>query len=282
MKFAKGHGTENDFVIVEDYAAERPLSADAVVALCERRAGIGGDGLLRVVKAGALLEAGEVDSLAEGISPEDWFMDYRNADGSLAEMCGNGVRVFAHWVRSRGLVKTDEFTVGTRGGAKHVVVHSFTAEEAEVSVDMGPAEVMGVSTARIGEQNFAGLGVDMGNPHLAAVVPGWDAQRLANLELVAPVFDTEFFPAGVNVEIVTPLADGAVHMRVFERGVGETRSCGTGTVAAATAALADAEQVHGTVIVNVPGGQVTVEVQEDTTILRGPSRIVAEGETNLV
>lgn len=282
MKFAKGHGTENDFVIVEDYAVERPLSADAVVALCERRAGIGGDGLLRVVKAGALLEAGEVDSLAEGISPEDWFMDYRNADGSLAEMCGNGVRVFAHWVRSRGLVETDEFTVGTRGGAKRVVVHSFSAEEAEVSVDMGPAEVMGVSTARIGEQNFAGLGVDMGNPHLAAVVLGWDAQRLAGLELVAPVFDTEFFPAGVNVEIVTPLADGAVHMRVFERGVGETRSCGTGTVAAATAALADAGQVHGTVTVHVPGGQVTVEVREDTTILRGPSRIVAEGETNLV
>lgn len=282
MKFAKGHGTENDFVIVEDYAAERPLSPESVGALCERRAGIGGDGLLRVVKAAALLEAGEVDSLAAGISPEDWFMDYRNADGSLAEMCGNGVRVFAHWVRSRGLVETDEFTVGTRGGAKHVVVHSHTAEEAEVSVDMGLAEVMGVSTARIGEQNFAGLGVDMGNPHLAAVVPGWDAQRLAELELVAPVFDTEFFPAGVNVEIVSPLADGAVHMRVFERGVGETRSCGTGTVAAATAALADAGQVHGTVTVHVPGGQVTVEVREDTTILRGPSRIVAEGETNLV
>lgn len=208
-------------------------------------------------------------------------MDYRNADGSVAEMCGNGTRVFAHWVRSRGLVDKDTFTVGTRAGAKRVTVHSFTETDAEVSVEMGPATVLGVSTASMAGEKFAGLGVDIGNPHLAAVIPGLSAEALAQRTLEQPLIDTEFFPAGVNVEIVTPLESGTVHMRVFERGVGETRSCGTGTVAAARAALADASQATGTVRVIVPGGEVTVEITEDGSTLTGPSRIVATGETSL-
>lgn len=278
MNFAKGHGTENDFVIVE---GTQPLPPEKVQALCDRRAGIGGDGVLRVIRAGELLAAGDIDELAPGIDAQDWFMDYRNADGSVAEMCGNGTRVFAHWVRSRGLVDKDTFTVGTRAGAKRVTVHSFTETDAEVSVEMGPATVLGVSTASMAGEKFAGLGVDMGNPHLAAVIPGLNAEALAEKTLEQPVIDTEFFPAGVNVEIVTPLEAGAVHMRVFERGVGETRSCGTGTVAAARAALADASQATGTVRVIVPGGEVTVEITEDGSTLTGPSRIVATGETSL-
>ena len=278
MNFAKGHGTENDFVIVE---GTQPLPPEKVQALCDRRAGIGGDGVLRVIRAGELLAAGDIDELAPGIDAQDWFMDYRNADGSVAEMCGNGTRVFAHWVRSRGLVETDTFTVGTRAGAKRVTVHTFTETEAEVSVEMGLATVLGVSTASMAGEKFAGLGVDMGNPHLAAVIPGLNAEALAEKTLEQPVIDTEFFPAGVNVEIVTPLEAGAVHMRVFERGVGETRSCGTGTVAAARAALADASQATGTVRVIVPGGEVTVEITEDGSTLTGPSRIVARGETFL-
>ncbi|QRP61218.1 diaminopimelate epimerase [Corynebacterium minutissimum] len=278
MNFAKGHGTENDFVIVE---GTQPLLPEKVQALCDRRAGIGGDGVLRVIRAGELLAAGDIDELALGIDAQDWFMDYRNADGSVAEMCGNGTRVFAHWVRSRGLVDKDTFTVGTRAGAKRVTVHSFTETDAEVSVEMGPATVLGVSTASMAGEKFAGLGVDMGNPHLAAVIPGLSAEALAQRTLEQPVIDTEFFPAGVNVEIVTPLEAGTVHMRVFERGVGETRSCGTGTVAAARAALADASQATGTVRVIVPGGEVTVEITEDGSTLTGPSRIVATGETSL-
>lgn len=278
MNFAKGHGTENDFVIVE---GTQPLPPEKVQALCDRRAGIGGDGVLRVIRAGELLAAGDIDELAPGIDAQDWFMDYRNADGSVAEMCGNGSRVFAHWVRSRGLVDKDTFTVGTRAGAKRVTVHSFTETDAEVSVEMGPATVLGVSTASMAGEKFAGLGVDMGNPHLAAVIPGLSAEALAQSTLEQPVIDTEFFPAGVNVEIVTPLEAGTVHMRVFERGVGETRSCGTGTVAAARAALADVSRGTGTVRVIVPGGEVTVEITEDGSTLTGPSRIVATGETSL-
>ena len=278
MNFAKGHGTENDFVIVE---GTQLLPPEKVQALCDRRAGIGGDGVLRVIRAGELLAAGDIDELAPGIDAQDWFMDYRNADGSVAEMCGNGTRVFAHWVRSRGLVDKDTFTVGTRAGAKRVTVHSFTETDAEVSVEMGPATVLGVSTASMAGEKFAGLGVDMGNPHLAAVIPGLSAEALADKTLEPPVIDTEFFPAGVNVEIVTPLEAGTVHMRVFERGVGETRSCGTGTVAAARAALADVSRGTGTIRVIVPGGEVTVEITEDGSTLTGPSRIVATGETSL-
>ncbi|APT92373.1 diaminopimelate epimerase [Corynebacterium phocae] len=281
MEFAKGHGTENGFVIIEDFNASNILEPQRVAALCDRRAGIGGDGLLRVVRAGALVEAGELAELSAGIAADDWFMDYRNADGSVAEMCGNGTRVFAHWLRSRGLVDSDEFVVGTRAGAKPVRVSSFNETDAEVTVEMGPVEVTGLSTAVMGGVKFAGLAVDVGNPHLAAVIPGLTPEDLGAMEFAAPQFDGEFFPQGVNVEVLTPLVDGATHMRVFERGVGETRSCGTGTVATAVAALADAAQHTGTVQVRVSGGQVEVEIREDGTSLTGPSKIVAVGQTSL-
>nr|WP_034990276.1 diaminopimelate epimerase [Corynebacterium halotolerans] len=280
MFFAKGHGTGNDFLVLPDEDATLDLDPGLVAALCDRRTGLGADGVLRVARAGALLDAGGLGALAEGIARDDWFMDYRNADGSIAEMCGNGVRVFAHWIRSRGLVAVDRFTVGTRAGARPVTVHSCDDHLARVSVDMGPAEVTGVSTARMGGLDFAGLGVDLGNPHLAAVVPGLTRDGLAALRLEQPVYDTEFFPRGVNVEVLTELADGSVGMRVFERGVGETLSCGTGTVAAARAALADAGRVDGTVTVEVPGGQVVVEIAGETSTLTGPSRIVATGHVH--
>ncbi len=264
LNFAKGHGTENDFVIVSDPEDTLELTPETVAGLCDRRAGIGGDGLLHVVRRDG-----------------QWFMDYRNADGSIAEMCGNGVRVFAHWLRTREGVAEDRFVIGTRAGERSVTIHQANDTDAVVSVGMGKAEVTGVSTAQIGDLSLAGLGVDVGNPHLAAVIPDLRAEQLAEMDLVAPVFDRDFFPQGVNVEVLTPLVDGAVHMRVYERGVGETRSCGTGTVAAATAALADAGVGEGTVDVHVPGGRVTVTVDDEGATLTGPSKIVATGEVDL-
>ena len=261
ISFAKGHGTENDFLIIDESVDPTP---EQVRALCDRRAGLGADGVLRVVdKQG------------------QWFMDYRNADGSPAEMCGNGVRVFAHWLRSRGLVDADEFVVGTRAGQRRVTVRSCTSSDAVVTVDMGPAEVTGVSTAHLPGRTVAGLGVDVGNPHLACVLGDLDVDTLAALELGTPVYDRAFFPGGVNVEILTPLADGAVHMRVHERGVGETRSCGTGTVAAARAALADAGLGEGEVTVHIPGGSVEVSITDKGSTLTGPSRIIATGQVEL-
>ena len=281
MRVSKGHGTENDFLIIPSFEELVDLPEKRVQRLCDRRAGLGADGVLRVVRAGQLLEAAEIAEVPAGLDREDWFMDYRNADGSVAEMCGNGTRVFAHWLSAHGLVDGSTFNVGTRAGTKEVTVHAADATDATVSVQMGEAKVLGVSTVQVGTHRVAGLGVDVGNPHLAAVVPGLEPAELAEWELDTPTWDTEFFPAGVNVEIVTPAADGEVHMRVVERGVGETRSCGTGTVAAARAALADAGRGEGTVRVHVPGGTVEVTITDGGSVLTGPSRIVADGETSL-
>ncbi|WP_328398372.1 diaminopimelate epimerase [Nocardia sp. NBC_00416] len=283
MEFTKGHGTQNDFVVLPDPEVRLELTVDRVTALCDRHRGLGADGVLRVARAGQLLAAGVLADYPEGVGPDDWFMDYRNADGSIAEMCGNGVRVFAHYLVSRGLVGEQRFVVGSRAGARPVVVHAAGAVTGEVTVDMGRVRVLGESTATIAGWGYKGLGVDVGNPHLACVDPGLSAAALAELDLTAPPgYDPDMFPRGVNVEILTGLdTDGAVDMRVYERGVGETRSCGTGTVAAAAAALVadgfDLANGTGEVGVRVPGGQVRVGVDGGAAWLRGPSELVATG-----
>jgi diaminopimelate epimerase len=257
LPFAKGHGTENDFVLLSDLDGTLDVSADLVRALCDRRAGIGGDGLLRVARAG-----------------EHWFMDYRNADGSIAEMCGNGVRVFARYLFEEGLVPLGPLTVATRAGLRGVVL-----AEDSVTVDMGPPAFGPESVAVLVGVEYAGAAVSMGNPHLVCPVD----RPLAELDLTrAPVFDAGVFPDGVNVEFVVPAeplpgVDLHVAMRVHERGVGETRSCGTGACAVAADALRRAGRDRGTVAVDVPGGRVTVTLDEVTCLLTGPAVIVARG-----
>ncbi|WP_156688987.1 diaminopimelate epimerase [Mycobacterium sp. Marseille-P9652] len=279
MRFAKGHGTENDFVLLPDLDAALALSPDRVAALCDRRRGLGADGVLRVTTAGAALGAGVLDRLPDGVAAGDWYMDYRNADGSTAQMCGNGVRVFAHYLRAAGLEGRDDFVVGSLAGPRPVTVHGVDSTNADVTVDMGKANTLGRGEAVVGGRRFAGLAVDVGNPHLACVDPGLTAEALAALDVAAPVrFDHGQFPEGVNVEILTVPVDGVVRMRVHERGVGETRSCGTGTVAAAVAALADAGANTGALTVRVPGGDVVVTITDATSYLRGPSVLVAHGE----
>ncbi len=279
MIFAKGHGTENDFVLLPDLPAQLDLAPAAVAALCDRRRGLGADGILRVTTAGAVVAAGVLDRLPDGVGAEDWYMDYRNADGSIAQMCGNGVRVFAHYLRASGLAASDQFVVGTLAGPRPVIVHHADGLDAEVTVDMGKVNLLGSGTATVGGRHFTGLGVDVGNPHLACLDPSLTEQALAALDVAAPVrFDHGQFPEGVNVEVLTIARDGAVSMRVHERGVGETRSCGTGTVAAAAAALAHLNTTTGTLRVRIPGGEVTVELTHTTSFLRGPSVLVAHGE----
>ncbi|WP_412458584.1 diaminopimelate epimerase [Mycolicibacterium fortuitum] len=277
IPFAKGHGTQNDFVVLPDLDAALSLTPAAVAALCDRRRGLGADGVLRVTTAGAAQAAGVFERLPDGVAASDWYMDYRNADGSIAQMCGNGVRVFAHYLRASGLESADEFVVGSLAGPRPVVLHSADATSADVTVEMGKANRFGTGTAKVGGRSLSGVAVDVGNPHLACV--GLTAGELAALDVGAPVsFDEQLFPDGVNVEVLTVPADGAVSMRVHERGVGETRSCGTGTVAATLAALAHQGTDTGTLRVRIPGGEVTVTITESTSYLRGPSVLVARGE----
>lgn len=282
VTFVKGHGTQNDFVVLTDPAVELDLTTDFVAAVCDRRRGIGADGMLRVARAVALVRAGVLDGLPEGVGPDDWFMDYRNADGSIAEMCGNGVRVFAHYLRTTGLVEVDEFTVGSRAGGRPVHVHSYDDLYADVSVCMGPVTIGDDATVRIGDDLYPGVAVDVGNPHLACVMPDLSATDLAEVDFSAGVVLPDgVFPHGANVEVLTAPDTGThgLHatMRVFERGVGETRSCGTGLVAAAAAALRTLELESGEMVIDVPGGRVTVTVDAGEATLRGPSALVADG-----
>ncbi|MBB2912207.1 diaminopimelate epimerase [Streptosporangium becharense] len=268
MRFAKGHGTENDFVILPDPDAELELSATFVAAVCDRRAGIGADGVLHVVRTKLSAE------VADQADEAEWFMDYRNADGSLAEMCGNGIRVFARYLVDTGLAGAGEFGVATRAGVRRVRLE----ESGDVSVDMGLPRVLGTSRTSVSGREYEGLHVDMGNPHLACVI----GDPVAQLDLGRqPVFDPEVFPSGVNVELLNPVGPRRIVMRVFERGSGETRSCGTGTVASTVAAAHLAGESTGTWTVEVPGGTVTVTLDERTSHLTGPAVLVASGELDL-
>lgn len=278
IEFIKGHGTLNDFVILPDDDADLELDPELVRALCDRRGGIGADGILRIATAGALVDKGVLEALPDGVESSDWFMDYRNADGSIAEMCGNGVRVFAHALVSTGRAEPGFVNVGTRAGARPARILEHDGDHAVVRVDMGEPALLGLSSVRVGDRTFAGMAVDMGNPHLACIVPDLDAVALAEVPLhEQPAFDVDFFPQGVNVELATPMSGGRVEMRVHERGAGETMSCGTGIVATAVAALADSGMATGEVVVAVPGGEVTVELVEGGSSLTGPSVLVADG-----
>jgi diaminopimelate epimerase len=268
MRFAKGHGTGNDFLILPDPEDETALPPGVVARLCDRRTGLGADGILRVVRASA---AGREPS--EG----GWFMDYRNADGSVAEMCGNGVRVFARYLLGHGLADGPELAVATRAGLRQVRVEP----SGELTVEMGAPAVLGRSAAMIAGRPHEGLEVSIGNPHLACVVDS----PVAGIDLSAPpVVDRGRFPDGANVEVVRVLADGHLEMRVYERGSGTTLSCGTGAVAAAVAAAvatdgADGmDGLTGTWTVEVPGGALTVTLTGGASLLTGPAVIVAEGE----
>ena len=280
LAFTKGHGTGNDFVVVSDPDGELELSDDQVAILCDRHFGIGADGLLRVVRS-SMIEEG-ADAVAAGA---EWFMDYRNADGSKAEMCGNGTRVFARYLTDTGLADIDGgLRIGTRAGVK-----TLTRSERGFEVDLGAfrietGEVLvrakGVPVAR------PGVGVDVGNPHVVVALSSDD--DLDGLELAyQPLLD----PAprhGANVEFVVP-ADplvrdgvGAISMRVFERGVGETLSCGTGVAAAALAvrhwagaAAPDAWTV------DTRGGTLGVRIADGHVFLSGPASFVYTGEVAL-
>ncbi|WP_079251778.1 diaminopimelate epimerase [Streptomyces sp. MP131-18] len=268
VPFLKGHGTENDFVIIPDLDGRLSLSPAAVARLCDRRSGIGADGVLRVVRQSG--------------GGAEWFMDYRNADGSIAEMCGNGVRVFARYLQRAGLAKGDDLPVATRAGVRRVRFE----DDGDITVGMGPARLPagpGPSvTVTVGERSWPARHVDMGNPHAVAFV---DRLSDAGPLLAAPgVHPSETYPRGTNVEFVVDRGPRHLALRVHERGSGETRSCGTGACAVMVAAArrdgldppADGRAAAYTV--DVPGGRLHVaEIPDGTVTLTGPAVIVAEG-----
>ncbi|OEJ94086.1 diaminopimelate epimerase [Streptomyces thermolilacinus] len=273
IAFLKGHGTENDFVIVPDPDNAIDLPATLVARLCDRRAGIGGDGVLHVVRSAAHPEARHMADEAE------WFMDYRNADGSVAEMCGNGVRVFARYLMHAGHVTAGDIAVATRGGVKPVHL----AKNGDVTVSMGRAALpeAGV-TVTVDGRSWPARNVNMGNPHAVAFVE--DLAHAGTLYTEPPYAPAAVYPDGVNIEFVADRGPRHVAMRVHERGAAETRSCGTGACAVAVATarrdgVDPAETgVPVTYTVDVLGGTLVITERPDGQIeMTGPAVIVAEG-----
>ncbi|MDN5775271.1 MAG: diaminopimelate epimerase, partial [Brevibacterium aurantiacum] len=297
--FIKGHGTQNDFVLLADDDSALEMHPETIAQLADRRSGLGSDGVIRIVRSASSGIPGAKEQAEAGA---EWFMDYYNHDGSLSEMCGNGVRVFAHVLATTGRVAADsrEILVGTRDGIKTVrtVLNPALGKQtgdgaasagqtlpgsvadAWYMIDMGEwslddSEDVIVSTSGI-EVPRPGMRVETGNPH--TVVALAESAELESAELRdAPVLDP-VPPQGSNVEyiVMEPArsdmagGEGALRMRVFERGVGETRSCGTGACAAAIAAHHWAGPNSPLQWrVDVPGGQLRIGITPNEDGTRG-------------
>ena len=288
LQFTKGHGTGNDFVLFFDPTGEINLTQQQIAKLCDRHFGIGADGVIRVIRSQAL-EAGQ-KLLTE--DPEaEWFMDYYNADGSIAEMCGNGTRVFARYLTEKGHVSLKDgetLSIGTRAGVRDI-----QRNLAGFAVDMGRWRLDGtepVVSANKLEVARPGIGINVGNPHVVVALAEQDELTALDLSQ-APILDPAP-PAGANVEFVVPAEPmikdgvGSISMRVHERGSGETLSCGTGIVAAALAtrhwAGAGAPNQWS---VTVPGGTLGVRMfpteDGEHVGLSGAAVLVYDGEVEL-
>lgn len=285
LRFTKGHGTGNDFVLVSDPEAELELTDLQRAALADRRFGIGADGLIRAVRSASIPEG---RALLENAADAEWFMDYTNADGSLSEMCGNGIRVFVQYLLAEQLIQLDpgqSVAIGTRAGVidVHRLIDGFAADLGRWRLDGGEPLVR----ARDLPVARPGLGINVGNPHVVVALASEDelsAVDLADAPLLEPAA-----PAGANVEFVVP-ADplvvdgiGRIRMRVHERGSGETLSCGTGAVAAALAVRYWAgESAPNEWRVSVPGGVLGVRMfaaeDGEHVALSGPAELIYEGE----
>ncbi|MFB2555144.1 diaminopimelate epimerase [Herbiconiux liangxiaofengii] len=288
LHFTKGQGTGNDFVLFSDPDGEIDLAPAQIAAICDRRFGVGADGVIRAVRS-ASLPAGAA-ALAEDPAAE-WFMDYHNADGSLSEMCGNGIRVYARYLMANGLAELapgETLVIGTRAGVRDVQLNALGFQ-----VDLGRWQLDGgepLVRAKNLQVARPGLGINVGNPHVVVALAD-DAE----LEQADLGFIPHLEPApvdGANVEFVVPSdplvrdAVGHIRMRVHERGSGETLSCGTGAAAAALATRHWAGRgAPNAWRVTVPGGVVGVRMfpteDGEHVSLSGPAELVYEGDLSI-
>lgn len=276
MRFSKYHGIGNDFVMLADPDDRLELTPEMVRALCDRRFGIGGDGVIRV---------------APGTDDGDFVMDYVNSDGSPSEMCGNGIRCLAVFARDRGLTDKDTLRIETRAGLKVVEV----VAPSVVRVDMGPpiftpaeipVEWSGSDALHakidVGSNMIEATILSMGNPHAVLFVENEPADSLP----FGPTIEKhDMFPNGTNVEFAKVETPDRVSMRVWERGSGETLACGTGACAVAVAAKLVAGTSARTTIA-LPGGELEIQwegslEEEAPVFMTGPVVRAFDGEVDL-
>jgi diaminopimelate epimerase len=255
-----GHGTHNDFLIFFDPDDQLTIAAPQVAAMCNRTDGIGADGIIRIIK-----------------SDGKWFMDYRNADGSIAEMCGNGIRVMARYLVAKGHQREGIFAIDTRAGIKHLRVPA----EDDISVNMGKVyDEAEEITASVNGVTYEGFNINVGNPH--AVVFTENLENLGSLEIPPVASPATSYPEGVNVEFVELLPNHEAKMRVHERGSGETQSCGTGTCAVALAAtMKSGESLPSRWVIYPPGGRLVVDIDgHSNATLTGPAVLVEDHDVS--
>ncbi len=281
LSFTKMNGLGNDFIMIEDLAEAIDMAPEAVAWFCDRHFGIGGDGLILVRPA---------------TKPDaDYRMHYFNADGSLAEMCGNGARCFAKYVVDHGLIPADatSLVIETLGGLRPV---TFVRDESgallTATVDMGvpafapeeiPADFEGTQIYDCPLDTpygtFAVTGVNMGNPHAIIWVPN---VAEAPVDTVGPHIATHSrFPEGTNVEFAQLIDETTIRMRVWERGVGETLACGTGACAVLVAGTLSC-RVGREATVELPGGDLAVRWHEDDHVyMTGSAAVSFTGAVDL-
>ena len=251
-----GHGTENDFVLIFDPENDVSITESQIAAICNRASGIGADGLIRIVK-----------------NDGKWFMDYRNADGSIAEMCGNGIRVMAKYLVARQIQPEGIFAIATRAGIKHLRVPM----DGDISVNMGHVtdEMEEIEASNNGH-TWSGYNINVGNPHAVVFVDS--LEDVGSLAVAPAVSPASSYPEGVNVEFVEILPNFEAKMRVHERGSGETRSCGTGTCAVALAAtLKTNGKLPSRWTIYPPGGRLIVDIDgHSNATLIGPAVILED------
>ncbi|CAN2203164.1 DapF Diaminopimelate epimerase [Candidatus Nanopelagicaceae bacterium] len=251
-----GHGTQNDFLILFDENDAYSISPAQIAAMCDRNSGIGADGFIRIVKRDG-----------------KWFMDYSNADGSVAEMCGNGIRVMARYLVTHNHQPEGIFAINTRAGIKHLRV----PREGDISVNMGQVtdEMEEVHVSHNG-LSLTGYNISVGNPHAVVFVDSVD--QVGSLDIAPTVTPTSSYPEGVNVEFVEITGPSVAKMRVHERGSGETKSCGTGTCAVALAAtLKSGQRLPAQWTIYPPGGTLIVDIDgHSNATLIGPAILLAD------
>ena len=255
-----GHGTHNDFLIIFDADDELIVSPEQVAKMCNRNSGIGADGMIRIIK-----------------SDGKWFMDYRNADGSIAEMCGNGIRVMARYLVVKGHQREGIFAIDTRAGIKHLRVPAVD----DISVNMGKVYDEGEAISAIANDAiYEGFNINVGNPHAVVFTP--DLSTLGSLEIAPTVSPADSYPEGVNVEFVELMGNQEAKMRVHERGSGETQSCGTGTCAVALAAtMKTGQSLPSRWVIYPPGGRLVVDIDgHSNATLTGPALLVEDHDVS--
>ena len=275
LEFTKSQGLGNDFIVIEDLDGGVDLSSAAIKALCDRRFGIGADGLI----------------LAKGSESADYFMSYYNADGSIAEICGNGIRVLAKYIHDHIEPRT-ALSLETGAGVKNVVLAVEDSEVISVAVDMGPPELtptrIPVDTGlerfvdeilEIEGTQYRLTAVSMGNPHVVNFV---DEIAVAPVETSGPLLEeSSLFPDKANIEFVEVKATDYLKVRVWERGVGETLACGTGACAALVAAHLNGRSGRSAQV-ELPGGVLLIEwLPEGNIKMTGPAEEVFTGRIGL-